>query len=31
MAVAATLSKGYDLEYIWRQAVSSADAEVLGY
>ncbi len=31
MAVVATLSKGYDLEYTWRQVVAGAVAEVRGY
>jgi conjugative relaxase-like TrwC/TraI family protein len=31
MAVVATLSKGYDLDYIWRQAGTSAAKEGAGY
>jgi hypothetical protein len=31
VAVVATLSKGYDLDYIWRQAGTSAAKEGAGY
>jgi TrwC relaxase len=31
MAVIATLSKGYDLDYIWRQAGTSAGKDGAGY
>ena len=31
MAVVATLSKGYDLDYVWRQAGASAGKEGAGY